>query len=166
MGTGTPIWPIEGIALDSTGDMVADSLADRIVGAYIEDHLETLVYPTLAAGASVSTPVAGTANWTLGAYATIVPINTVASEYHIKGITIETCDQSAVFQLELYKGAGDDIIAALRFAVVGGFWGNSVYNVSSEPVAANAQIRARLASSDGFANQATVTLSVRYHEHI
>jgi len=27
----TPIWPIEGIALDSTGDLVADSLGDRIL---------------------------------------------------------------------------------------------------------------------------------------
>lgn len=26
MGVGTPIWPIEGVALDSTGDLVAGSL--------------------------------------------------------------------------------------------------------------------------------------------
>jgi len=29
---GTPIWPIEGVALDSTGDMVASSLADVALG--------------------------------------------------------------------------------------------------------------------------------------
>ena len=29
---GTPIWPIEGVALDSTGDLVADSLGDVVSG--------------------------------------------------------------------------------------------------------------------------------------
>lgn len=36
----TPIYPIEGIALDSTGDMVADSLADRLVNlGGAEEHV-------------------------------------------------------------------------------------------------------------------------------
>ncbi len=30
MGIGTPIWPIEGVALDSTGDSVANSLGARV----------------------------------------------------------------------------------------------------------------------------------------
>ena len=33
MGTGTPIWPIEGVELDSTGDIVADSLGQRMIDA-------------------------------------------------------------------------------------------------------------------------------------
>jgi hypothetical protein len=33
---GTPIWSIEGVALDSTGDLVADSLADYLVDAAAE----------------------------------------------------------------------------------------------------------------------------------
>ncbi len=33
MGIGTPIWPIEGVELDSTGDIVADSLGQRIIDA-------------------------------------------------------------------------------------------------------------------------------------
>lgn len=33
MGDGTPIWNIEGVALDSTGDMVADSLADHVINS-------------------------------------------------------------------------------------------------------------------------------------
>ena len=33
MGIGTPIWPIEGVELDSTGDIVADSLAQRVIDA-------------------------------------------------------------------------------------------------------------------------------------
>lgn len=31
MGLGTPIWPIEGVALDSTGDLIANSLGDRVM---------------------------------------------------------------------------------------------------------------------------------------
>jgi len=31
MGIGTPIWALEGVELDSTGDMVADSLAARMI---------------------------------------------------------------------------------------------------------------------------------------
>jgi len=158
----TPLYQIEGVALNSTGDMVAGSLADTVLEAALEDHLETLVYPDLLAGATV---VSAAADWTLGAYATIVPINTIASEYHVRAVNIESCNQNAVFQLELYKGAGDDIVAAVRYSVVGGFWGNTVYNISSEPVDANLGIRARLASSDGLANQATITMSIRYHIH-
>lgn len=33
MGTGTPIWAQEGVALDSTGDIVADSLGQRMIDA-------------------------------------------------------------------------------------------------------------------------------------
>jgi len=32
MSAGTPIFPIEGIALDSTGELIADSLGDRVIG--------------------------------------------------------------------------------------------------------------------------------------
>ncbi|MGD8499536.1 MAG: hypothetical protein PVJ86_02750 [Phycisphaerales bacterium] len=121
---------------------------------------ESQVYPTLTAGATV---VSAAADWTYGAYAVVVPINTITSRYHIVSMTVESCDQNAVFQLALYKGAADDLVATTRFAVSGGFWGNSVYVMGSEPVEANAQLRARVASSDGLANQATLTISVAYH---
>lgn len=156
----TPIWPIEGVALNSTGDMVDNSLAERVRAISVLETSETLVYPNLLDGISV---VSANADWTLGAYATMVPASTIGDEYQVTAVNIESCDQNAVFQLELYQGAGDDLIATVRFAVIGGFFGNMVYRFGSEPVDADAQLRARLASSDGLANQATITASVRYH---
>jgi hypothetical protein len=139
-----------------------NSLYSRVDELYDAFQLERKVYPTLAAGATV---VSANADWAYGAYATVVPINTIAADFHITAVSIESCDKNAVFQLELYKGAADDIITAVRFAVAGGFFGNQVYILGSEEVAANSQIRARLASSDGLANQATITISVVYWEH-
>jgi hypothetical protein len=124
---------------------------------------ERLVYPTLAAGATV---VTAAADWAYGAYAVVIPASTITTNFHILGVSIESCDQNATFQLELYKGAGDDIITAVRFNVTGGFFGNQVYVVGSEVVEANAQIRARAASSDGLANQATLTISVVYWQQV
>jgi len=141
----------DGDSLYSRVDAVVDSIAS-----------ERQVYPTLAVGATV---VSAAADWTYGAYATVVPATTITNYFHILGISIESCDQNAVFQLELYKGGADDIVAAVRFAVVGGFFGNQVYIVGSEHIDAEEQIRARLASSDGTANQATITMSVVYWEH-
>lgn len=120
---------------------------------------ESLVYPTLAAGATV---VSAAADWTYGAYAVIVPADTITSDYYVHNVSIESCNQDAVFELALYKGVGDDLIATVRFALVGGFWGNSVYVITAETVDANSQIRARMASSDGLANQATATISICY----
>lgn len=146
-----------------TDTFAGDSIYSRLDEVYDNLNLERKVYPTLAAGATV---VSAAADWTLGAYAEVVPASTVTNNFHVLNVSIESMDKNAVFQLELYKGAGDDLITSVRFAVVGGFWGNSVYMVGAEEVEANARIRARLASSDGSANQATATISICYYEHV
>jgi len=138
-----------------------DSIYARLDELYDHWQAERKVYPTLAAGATVVAP-AGV--WAYGNYATVVPINTIANDYHVTVVSVESCSVAAgVFQLELYKGAADDIITAVRFAVVGGFFGNQVYDIGSEEVDANDQIRARVASSVG---AATLTISVVYLEHV
>lgn len=122
---------------------------------------ETQVYPTLAAGVNVLTDNA--ADWTLGAYATVVAASTITSRFHVHSVTIESCSTNGVFQLELYRGATDNLIAGVRFAVVGGFWGNSYYAIGSEVCEANDQIRARVASDSVVAlGQATVGISISY----
>lgn len=146
-----------------TDTFAGNSVYSRLDEVYDNLNVERQVYPTLAAGATV---ISAAADWTLGAYAEVVPINTITNNFHILGISIESMNQNAVFQLELYKGATDDLVTAVRFAVAGGFWGNSVYVIGAEEVAANARIRARLASSDGLANQATATISICYYEHV
>lgn len=122
---------------------------------------ESQVYPTLAAGVNVLSDNA--ADWTYGAYATIAAASTITSRFHIHNVAIESCDKNGVFQLALYRGAGDDLIATIRFSIVGGFWGNSVYVVASEVCEANDQIRARLAYDDVTGSgQATAGISICY----
>jgi hypothetical protein len=131
----------------------------RLATLYNHFVTESQVYPSLAAGATV---VSAAANWTYGAYAVVVAAGVVAARFHIHAVVIETCNQNDVFQLQLYKGAADDVIATVRFAVFGGFFGNSVYPIASELVEGGSQVRARLAASNGFAAQATMTISLVY----
>jgi hypothetical protein len=140
-----------------------DSLYALVTSISHSIESERLVYPTLANGATV---VSANVDWTFGAYATVVPAATIASDFHVLGLVIEACDRDAVFQLELYRGAGDDLITAIRFAVQGGFFGNQVYIVGSEHIDANDRIRARLASSNGTAQIATIALSIVYFIHV
>jgi len=129
--------------------------------ATVFDHIVAsgLVYPTMAAGATV---VSANVDWTMGNYATIVPINTITSRFHVHSISIETCNRNAVFELELYHGATRLLVAGIRFAVAGGFFGNALYPISSILIPANEIIEARIASSNGTAEIATVTMSICY----
>ena len=122
---------------------------------------ESRVYPTLAVGATVAS--AG-ADWTYGNYAQIVPATTIRTAFDIVLVSIESCDQNAVLELQLYKGAADDVVATVRFAVAGGFFGNQLYVITGARVDADERIRARLASSNGLAAVATITMSISYYQ--
>lgn len=159
----TPIWPIEGVALDSTGDMVQDSLADVARELLFHFNATGQVYPTLATGATV---VSAAVNWTLGTLATVVPANEITTIFHVHDISIESCNRDAVFELVLYAGADDVEISRKRFAITGGFFGNVQIPMTSVKVAANSRIRAALASSNGGAQVATVTMSITYAEEV
>lgn len=139
-----------------------NSIYSRLDEVYDNLNNERLCYPSLANGVSV---VSANADWTYGNYATVVPVSTITNDFHIIAVSIEACDRDAVFQLELYKGAADDVVQAVRFAVNGGFFGNQIYVLGSEEVEANSQIRARLASSNGAAQIATIAISIVYYEH-
>ena len=131
----------------------------RMARLYNHITRESLVFPTLAVGAPV---VSSAANWTYGVYATVMAATTILAPFHIHAVSIESCDQNAVFQLQLYQSAADTVVSTVRFAVAGGFFGNQVYPIGSALIPANARIRARLASSDGLANQATISISFVY----
>jgi len=122
---------------------------------------EPLVYPTLGVGATI---VSGATNWTLGAWATIVATNAITADFIMQTFTIESCNNDGVFEIHFHHGAADILFAAYRFAVDGGFFGvpSPLPRTSSPVIPANSQIRAKLASSDGFANQATLTISIGY----
>jgi hypothetical protein len=136
---------------------------NRLATLYEHTVAVGLVHPTLGAGIAVQV---ANADWTYGNYATVVGAGVITSRYHVHSISIEYCNQPAitpaVFELELYHGATDIPLSSIRFAVVGGFFGNSLYPISSALVGPSEQIRARAASSDGLANQSTLTISICY----
>ena len=156
---GTPIWPIEGVALESVTSAVAGSLAYRILRMYDDTNQPVLVYPTLAAGATVASAAT---DWGLGALAQVVPATTITSNFLVQLIAVETMSKNGVYELVLYSGADDDEVARIRFSVIGGFFGNTVFRVPGTLVAANSRIRAALACSDGLAGAATATVSIGY----
>jgi hypothetical protein len=136
--------------------------ARRLREAYEHLTTESEVYPSLAAGVTV---VSANTDWVYGAYATVVAASTITVPFHVCGVAIETCDENAIYQLQLYKAAADVVVATIRFAVVGGFFGNQVYLIAAARCEANDRIRARLASSNGTAAVATQTISIAYQEH-
>ena len=160
---GTPIWAIEGVALDSTGEMVADSLGDKVTELLAHINAEGQVYPTLAAGATI---VSSNTDWVLGAVTEVVPINTITTIFHVHDVSIESCDRDAVFELVLYYGAGDTEFSRKRFAISGGFFGNVQIPMTGVKVPANSRVRAALASSNGTALVATITMSITYAEEV
>jgi hypothetical protein len=157
---GTPIWQVEGVALDSTGDLVAGSLGDVVTDLLGAVNIYVGVYPTAAVGATVSS---GTGAWVEGAYFPVVPVGTITNPFHIHGVCIETCTLAAgTFELSLYSGVGHTEVARMRFAIVGGFFGNVVDLVTGVRIAANSQIDAKLRCSVGTPD--TLTISIRYAE--
>ena len=156
----TPLWPLEGKILNSAGDMVTGSLADYITHLYNANYTEGRCYPTLAAGATVTSAAV---NWTLSAaFAPIVPINTILVPYHVSAVVIETCDKNGTFELAIYRGATNILMSTIRFSYLGGFFGNSVYLIPSVLIPANSQIDAKLAYSLGGGGAATITMSLIY----
>jgi len=153
---------INDVVGNKTDNNLGNSLYGRLDELYDQWQAERQVYPTLAAGATV---VSANANWTYGAYAVVVPANAIATNFHIFNLSVEACNRDATFQLEFYKGAADDVVTAVRFNITGGFFGNQVYFLGSEEIDANAQVRARLASSNGAAQIATIQVSIVYIQH-
>jgi len=152
----------------TTNDVIGNK-TDTILGDSIYSMLQLLsadhkqpmdVWPTLAAGIPV---VSSAANWTYGIVTEIIPAGTIATPFNIHAIVPETCSDDGVFQLALYYGAADTLFMTVRYAIVGGFFGNTfIWTRSSPLIPANSRIRAALASSDGFANQCTQSLSLAY----
>ena len=156
----TPIWPIEGVAMNSAGDMVVNSLAGYVTHLYNANYTEGRCYPTLVDGATVES---GAVNWTpTVAFWPIVPINTIAVPYHISAVVVETCDKDGVFELAIYRGVANTLMATARFSSVTGFILNPQLLIPSVLIAANSQIDAKLAYNLGGGGKATIKMSIIY----
>jgi hypothetical protein len=133
----------------------------RVRDLYNANYTEGRVYPTLAAGTTVAS---ANVDWVLGTVTELIPANTVTTAYHVSLVSVESCDENAVFELALYYGAANTLMSTVRFAVNGGFFGNQLYLVPSVKVPANSKLSGALASSNGTAAVGTITMSVVYRE--
>jgi hypothetical protein len=136
------------------------TMADRC--HLIEEHVhnESAVYPTLAAGVTVT----GHADaWTLGAYAEIVPASTITGVFDIHFINVEDASADDIYELVLYEVTTE--IARVRFVVDTSVFGGGLPSIPiiTPIIAANAQIQAKLATSAGGSDTAVV--SVHYHTY-
>jgi hypothetical protein len=142
---------------NKTDTYAGDSVYALLKKAATVVSSEREVYPSLTTGASL---VSANADWTYGEFTTVIPANEIEIGYHVLSINVESCDRNAVFQIEMCQGANDVPISTNRFAISGGFFGNQVDIIGSAVVPASARIRARIASSNGAAEIATIGISV------
>lgn len=160
MSAGTPIFPIEGIALDSTGESVAGSLGDVVTTLQNSAYGASNVYPTMAGGVPVTSGVGVYA--LSAAFVEVVPTTTIRSAFHIRSVVIEAA-AADVYEVVLY--AVEVEIARFRFAAVAaaaGFLGNT-FPVDAADIPADTQIQVKTAS---LAGGGAITLSLQYHLHV
>jgi hypothetical protein len=125
-------------------------------------HSSVKVYPTLAAGVVVTTAVAA---WTLGAYVVVVPANTIAADFDIHHINVSAWNANDTFELVLYAGpnGGEVEIGRVRLTRLSNVGASPHIPFQTPLIAANSQIKAKLASQAGTSN--TVTMSIMYHNY-
>lgn len=136
------------------------TIAGRIFDQWEEMHVGQMVYPLLGAG----TLVTAHANaYQLGDYATIIPVNTISFGFHIHHIHILAPSANGDYELRLYTGAGVrlTIFTFSRTDKKDDVEGIDLY---TPHLAANIQIRAKLASSNA-AQADTARIKLWYHPH-
>lgn len=138
---------------------LSTSIAGRVFDQWEETHSGQLVYPTLAAGVQVT---AANDAWTLGSYATVIPINAITEEFHIHHMCVSSATAVGSYELRLYSGAGVRI-AIMTFAVTAKKDDPEGLDLYVPHLLANTRVRAKLASSNVAQDQ--VGIKLWYHLH-
>jgi len=131
----------------------------------IADHIHSvaMVYPDLDDSITV-TAEDDVTTWTLGPLVEIVPADTITEPFDIHFLFIASISNNSEYQLNLYQGAGDELIAEIPFTREGVQDGAVRPLVVMTPmIPAGARIRAALASAAD--NGETVTIKVGYHTY-
>lgn len=136
-----------------------DSLYANLKEVLEHIHTASKVYPTLADGVQIDTDAAV---WTLGAFATIVPADTITNDFDIHHISIEDISADSVYELVLYCGPTDTECGRVRFTRT--TLTEAVLNIPmlTPIIPANSRIRAKLASSTG---NDDASITIFYHEY-
>jgi len=129
-------------------------------GTYEHLHAASKVYPTLAAGVTVT---AGN-SWVLGDFIEIVPASTITTNFMIHHICVESLSANDTYELVIYKGAesSEIEIGRVRFSKNANQEGTDNQPILTTLVAANERISAKIATASG---SSTATISVFYHTH-
>ena len=124
-------------------------------------HSAQKVYPTLAAGVTLTTHAT---TWVLGTIVEIMPNTIVDTEFDIHEVLVEDVNtQDKTYELVLYYGAGDTECGRTRFASGSLKGGVPAVAMQTPLLPANSRIRGQLAIEDG--GSKTAKVSLRYHEY-
>jgi hypothetical protein len=147
---------------NKTDTIAGTSIATKALR--IDDHVHSIarVYPTLANGVVV-TGAAGA--WAEGAYVVIVPTNTIQSPFDIHYINVAAFNANDTFELSLYAGpnGGEIEVGRVRFTRLSNVGAAPHIPFQTPIIAANSQIKAKIASQAGTSN--TATISIMYHTY-
>ena len=122
-------------------------------------HSAQKVYPTLAAGAALTTHAT---TWVLGTIVEIIPVNTIINQFDIHEVLVEDVNtQDKTYELVLYYGADDIECCRWRFASTTNKGGIPAQFGMTVLIPANSRIRGQLAIEDG--GSKTAKVSLRYH---
>ena len=129
----------------------------------IEEHIhkEGKVYPTLAAGVTL-TAVDDGGSWDLGVLVEIIPANIIGTDFDIHYVGMEDISNNTVYELVLYYGVGDIEAGRVRFSREGGTDGAlRAISIMTPIIPKNSKIMAAIATPAN--NGETVDISLMYH---
>ena len=156
----TSIVDVIGNKLD---DESGTSLFSHAYTSLAHVHSIQKVYPTLAAGITIAS---GAGAWALtSTFAVVVPTNGITDPFDIHAIHIGDFSANTTYELILYSGANsaEVICGSARFTRNSNSNGGSVVQFMTPLIAANSQIKCKLACAAGSA--ATATFSIIYHTY-
>jgi len=135
-------------------------VVDAEVGLMVEHaHEVQSAYPLL--DSPVALPAEGDA-WVWGALTTIVPINTIGTDYQLHSLSISAMSANASFAIRLSYGADDTLFAYAILTRGGVQIASVVIPVQGPIVPANSIFTAQLADSIG---TSTLAMKIAYHAH-
>jgi hypothetical protein len=161
-GVQSDINALELIVGLNTDEETSESLKGRTYSLTRHIHSAQKVYPTLAAGVTLT---GGAGAWELGAKTEIVPISTITAPFDIHYINPGAASATDTYELVLYKGAeGAEIeIGRCRIVRAAAQSGTAPTPMMTELLLSNARISAAIATSGGGSD--TIAISIFYHTY-
>ena len=140
-------------------DHNARTIFANVDDLWFDKHSGINVYPTLADSVTVTSNAAA---WTLGGFAEVVPINTITAEFHIHRVAVSAASANGEYELVLYNGTTE--IGRVSFSRTDKKDDIEGLIFSTEHIAADSQIQAKLAFSGG-GGAKTAKVKIWYHDH-